>query len=311
MNANHLSLPEYTHIILSGGGLCGLSYIGIYRYLKQYNLLKKIRYLSGCSIGAIFAVLFALNLSVEEFEAEIYDILSDKVLNTFDPNALLSLMETKGIYSMERYQIKFNKLLLKKTNHPSFTLQEFAKFTGKNIYLSVFCLNTLTNEFLSNTSTPDIDLAKAICASMSIPGIFQPIQLMDKIYLDGGVGLSLPINIFNFVDTDKVLAINLSFNPIKTTEELHHTGAYIKQLAAAILFSHTFDILKEYKDKNKPFIDLINIEENPLDFLPIKVVDDMFQLYVSKLEMDTSIMYGYRIMYEYIKTKYYINKLIN
>ena len=30
----------YTHIVLSGGGMTGLAYIGVYRYLIQYNLFK-------------------------------------------------------------------------------------------------------------------------------------------------------------------------------------------------------------------------------------------------------------------------------
>lgn len=296
------AVPEYTHIILSGGGLCGLSYLGMYRYLKQYNKLHKVRHIAGCSIGAIFALLFALDLPVSDLETELFELLTDSITSIFDPSEVFSILSNKGIYSMDRYCNLFENYLMKKTNISNITLQEFSKHTGKNIYLSVFCLNTLSNEIISNLSHPHEKIASVVCASFSIPGVFQPIQIGDFLYMDGGIGTALPIEHFKYHNTDKVLAINLSFNPYKTTNELKDTSIFLKQLMGAVLFSQTFKLLKVYQEK--PYIDLLNIEENPMDFLPIKVFQDQLKLTITKEDYDQSILYGYKVLYEFMKNKY-------
>ena len=296
------AVPEYTHIILSGGGLCGLSYLGMYRYLKQYKKLNKVRHIAGCSVGAIFAVLFALDIPVADLEKEVFELLTDSTLNSFDPSQILSILSNKGIYSMDRYRTVFQEYFKKKTHIHNITLQEFSKYTGKNIYLSVFCLNTLSNEIISNITHPHEDIVKVVCASFSIPGVFQPIQIGDFLYMDGGVGTALPIDHFNYHDTDQVLAVNLSFNPYKTTEELKDTTLFLKQLMGAVLFSQTFKLLKTYQEKT--YMDLLNIEENPMDFLPIKVVQDQLKLTITKEDYDQSILYGYKTLYQYLHDKY-------
>lgn len=296
------AVPEYTHIILSGGGLCGLSYLGMYRYLKQYNKLNKLRHIAGCSIGAIFAVLIALDLPVDELETELFEIFSNKELHSFDPSHIFSLISNKGMYSLERYHTFFQQYFEKKTKIPKITFQEFSKHTGKNIYLSVFCLNSLENQILSNLTHPHEDISKAVCASFAIPGLFQPIQIGKYLYMDGGVGTALPVDHFKYQETDRVLAINISFNPHKTTSELQETSTFLKQLMGAILFSQTFKVLKAYQ--TKPYMDLINIEDSPVDFLPIQVNNDQLTLTITKEDYDQSILYGYKTLYEYLKHKY-------
>jgi predicted acylesterase/phospholipase RssA len=46
--------------MLSGGGTYGYVYIGIYRFLKEYNLLKDIKYMYGTSIGSPFLLFTVL-----------------------------------------------------------------------------------------------------------------------------------------------------------------------------------------------------------------------------------------------------------
>lgn len=303
MNALPLPLPSYTHIVLSGGGMCGLSYTGIYRYLKQYKLLGQLRHLVGCSMGSIFAFLIALNLPVETLEELILETTRDIQLNTFDPEDILYISAKKGLFSLERYDALFQKALnLVYKDVGRVTLQEFSKLTGKNVYFTVFCLNTLNVEYLSNTTTPDMDLFKAIRASMAIPGLFHPVIMNDKYYVDGGVCASLPLDCIEYKDTDKVLAINISFNPYKNNAELEDSLTYIKQLIGAILFSKVFQIVKEYT--NIPNIDLMTIDDNPVDFMPMEIINDQFVLNISEEALNQATLYGYQKLYEYMKEKY-------
>ena len=45
------------HLVLSGGGLLGISYIGLLRYLEESHSIANIKSISGCSAGSFFGCL--------------------------------------------------------------------------------------------------------------------------------------------------------------------------------------------------------------------------------------------------------------
>ena len=53
-----IKLSEISNLVLSGGGLLGLSYIGLFRYLEEHNAIHQIKTITGCSAGAIFGTGF-------------------------------------------------------------------------------------------------------------------------------------------------------------------------------------------------------------------------------------------------------------
>ena len=85
------------HLILSGGGFLGFSYTGIFKYLEEHDLRKGIKTITGCSMGAIFGLLFCLGYSSEEIAIII------KNLNL--PNFLKINGFTIYIYTGNRIQI--------------------------------------------------------------------------------------------------------------------------------------------------------------------------------------------------------------
>ncbi|TNF45487.1 hypothetical protein EP232_05850, partial [bacterium] len=63
------------------------------------------------------------------------------------------------------------------------------------------------------------DLAKAIRASMSIPGAFPPVLWEDKLLVDGGIALNLPVSVVREMGADIVIVSNLS-STLRKKEEL-------------------------------------------------------------------------------------------
>ena len=61
------------NIIFSGGGIRGLCYVGIFRYLEKYGLRENIQEVLGSSIGSLFAVLFTLGYKSPELEKLLRD----------------------------------------------------------------------------------------------------------------------------------------------------------------------------------------------------------------------------------------------
>lgn len=303
MNAD----TPYTHIVLSGGGMTGLAYIGVYRYLIQYKLFRHVHHIVGCSIGAIFAFLFALNLTVEDLENYVYDLILTSKAMEFRVDNIFQFLEKNGMFSMNNLNTVLIKVLFKAgiERPEEMTFQEFSKYTGKNIYIATTCVNTRKCRMFSNIDTPNDLVIPVICASCSIPLLFEPITIQDYLYIDGGTVNNLPIDCISYQPTDHLLVIKLNFNPFlericKTSELLQDPMLYIIQVLNAILYSHT----NINVDKcNQPNIHLLQMEEGPVPFMPMNIVNDQICIEITKDQYEQVIMYGYRCIYEWYKKK--------
>ena len=60
-SAEHGVKADSYALCLGGGGGKGAYQLGVYRALAEYGLIDKVTAISGTSIGAINAVLFACN----------------------------------------------------------------------------------------------------------------------------------------------------------------------------------------------------------------------------------------------------------
>ena len=54
------------HLILSGGGMKGFTYLGLLRLIEKYNIKPQLETITGFSAGAIFSFILALGFSYDE-----------------------------------------------------------------------------------------------------------------------------------------------------------------------------------------------------------------------------------------------------
>uniref|UniRef100_A0A6C0CTG5 PNPLA domain-containing protein n=1 Tax=viral metagenome TaxID=1070528 RepID=A0A6C0CTG5_9ZZZZ len=300
------AINPYTHIVLSGGGMTGLAYIGIYRYLIQYDLFKHVHHIVGCSIGSIFACLYALNLTVEELENDIYDFVLNSTAMEFPIDNLFQFLDKNGLFSMENLHIVLNKIFVKAgiEQPEQMTFQEFSKRTGKNIYIATTCVNTRSCKVFSNIHTPNQLLTPVICASCSIPLLFEPILIQDELYVDGGAVNAVPLDCIVYQPIDHILVIYLVIDRIcQTTELLKDPLLYMIQILNAMLYSRTLTNIKLCDKSN---INLLEIKDGPISFMPIDILDQRVRIHITKEQYEQVIMYGYRCIYEWYKKKQFI-----
>ena len=59
-----MQVTNIKHLVLSGGGMLGISYIGLFKYLEENMpspiVVKNLKSITGCSAGAMFATLIAI-----------------------------------------------------------------------------------------------------------------------------------------------------------------------------------------------------------------------------------------------------------
>lgn len=155
-------------IVLSGGGIRGIAHLGVLQALSEAGI--KFDMISGTSAGSIVGALFAQGL-------EPYEILQI-FLKTRLSKFLRPAFGTTGLLSMDHIRSLFIQYL----PHDS--------FSGLQIPLTITATDFSEGKLVYFSSGK---LIQSILASSSIPGIFKPIIIDGKMFVDGGVLNNFPI----------------------------------------------------------------------------------------------------------------------
>lgn len=218
-----------------GGGAKGLAEIGILRVLEDAGIRPD--YITGTSIGSIVGGLYAIGYSVDELEALANELeweyyFNDEINRTDLP------IEERTI--SDRYQLKLNiengkiqiprgfvqgqkvGLLLSQLTVPVHGIDDFDDF---DIPFRCVAADFETGEavVLGKGS-----LAKAIRASMSIPSVFEPIEIDGRLLIDGGVVRNLPVQEVKEMGADIIIAIDVT-SPLYKKDELSSLLGVLEQ----------------------------------------------------------------------------------
>jgi len=174
-------------LVLGGGSAKGLAHIGVLKVLEEHNI--KIDMISGASIGALIGALYLSGYSPKELEEMIKNLNFKKLIDIGVPRS--------GLIKGDKMESYLRELLDEK------------KFSDLSAPLYITAVDIVN---YSEVVFSKGDLAKAIRASVSVPGIFRPAKNNGKILVDGGVLDNLPIEILKDAGADVIIAVNLSGN---------------------------------------------------------------------------------------------------
>jgi len=155
-------------IVLCGGGIRGLSQIGVLAALEDHDIFPDV--ISGSSIGAILGAFYASGYSPREM-LEVSK--ESKLYKVFKPS-----FRRKGISNMKYLEHLLNKYL----KDDSFEQLK------KPLYVCACNLYTGNADIFS--SGP---LIGPVLASAAVPVVFQPQELNGQLYTDGGLLNVLPV----------------------------------------------------------------------------------------------------------------------
>ena len=201
---NTKNIKNIKHIVLSGGGLLGISYIGLLRYLEESHIINNIKSISGSSAGSFFGCLIALGYTSKELETIVKTIKLKEYVN-INAESIINFMRTKGLES-GTYLINLIKKCIKdKTGDENITFSQLKEKYKIELQIGVTNLSKYKFELLNSTNSPDVPIYKAIRASTALPFIFEPHVIGDDVYCDGGLLDNFPIDsiILDEKDEDK------------------------------------------------------------------------------------------------------------
>ncbi|MFA5394185.1 MAG: patatin-like phospholipase family protein [Candidatus Ratteibacteria bacterium] len=216
-------------LVLSGGGARGAAHVGVLKFLEKQHIV--VDYIAGTSMGAIVGGLYASGLSPEEIEEKLKtidwkDIFSDApnrqelpFRRKNDAQKYLTGVEI-GVknkkFALPRGLIAGQKLgfLLESLTLHTTGIDDFDRLP---IPFRAVAADIETGEMvvLSHGS-----FAQAIRASMSIPGMFSPVEIDGRLLVDGGIARNLPVDVVKQMGADVVIAVDIG-STLSKREELN------------------------------------------------------------------------------------------
>lgn len=198
----------FENIVFEGGGSKGLAYCGALYLFEELGILKKTKKLAGTSAGGITATMVNLGYSAHEIEEIAKNDLTTSLL--MDGNAfwkkitsLPRLLQWYGLSS----GTNFSEWLAEKFEGKGFdrdiTFRELYMKTNIELCLLVTDLNSMHEIYCHVKTTPAMPVRTAVRMTMSIPGMFQPVEYQrseggnKNYYVDGGVLCNYPIHCFD------------------------------------------------------------------------------------------------------------------
>ncbi|RDB04118.1 patatin-like phospholipase family protein [Runella aurantiaca] len=218
LSYSSVAQQKYHNLVLEGGGIRGIAYCGAIQELEQRGFLKDIWRVGGTSAGAIQASLLAVGYSA----AELTELVSEMKIQSFNDGQYIfvggtqRLIERFGWYKGDAFRKWIAQKIEQKTGVTHLTFGQLHALTQrdscyKDLYVTVTNLTKQKSMVLSYEKFPDLVIADAVRASMSIPlyycavfmdstGRFHqrpPRTIPADVLVDGGLLMNYPIGLFD------------------------------------------------------------------------------------------------------------------
>ena len=175
-------------MVLGSGGARGLAHIGAIEALEEHGYT--ITSIAGCSMGSIIAGMYAAG-QMKEAKAWFLSVDKQLILRMMDINLLSNNSLVKG----ERIIRELEKVV------PDRPIEEL------NIPCSIVASDMMNTEEVVFRSG---SLFQAVRASISIPLFFKPVQIENRLLIDGGILNPLPLHTVTRQEGDILVAMDIS-----------------------------------------------------------------------------------------------------
>jgi len=186
--------PAKIALVLGAGVSKGFAHIGVLKILESNKI--PIHMIVGTSVGSAVGSLYAYGYNAFQLQKMSFSIEKGDILDLTIPD--------NGFIKGEKLEEFINKTL-KNTSMEKLKIPFYAVATeikdGQEVVFGK-----------GNTG-------QAVRASCSIPGIFRPVKIVDKMYVDGGVVSPVAVDAAKRFGADIVIAVDISTGVERTQPE--------------------------------------------------------------------------------------------
>ncbi len=211
--------PAKIALVLGAGASRGFAHIGVLKVLQTNNV--PIHMIVGTSAGSFVGSLYAYGIDAFELQKMALSIEKGDIIDLGVPD--------NGFVKGEKLEQFINTTLkntpLEKLKIPFYAIATDIQSGEEAVFLR------------GNTG-------KAVRASCSIPGVFRPVRIADRLYIDGGVVSPVAVDAARRYGADIVIAVNIAadrdtrqpegtIDTILQAVTIMHAGLSVNQLKKA------------------------------------------------------------------------------
>ncbi len=235
-------------LVLSGGGAKGAAHIGVIRVLEQLRIPVDI--VTGTSMGAYVAGMYALGLDANELERQLLQLdwnqgYQDKVgrdelsLRRKRQNDEFLLRTDIGVD--RQWQLSLPGGFFQGQAMGALLRQSTLNLPGLHSFDDLpipFRAVATDMETVTPVVLNEGHLATAMQASMSVPGVLQPVVMDGRLLADGGVVNNMPVDVARELGADIVIAVDIG-DAMLSRQQLDGALAMVSQLTNYLTRSST------------------------------------------------------------------------
>ena len=268
-------------LVMSGGGCSAIAYLGVLKYLESKGYKNKITHVGGASMGAFFALVWALDVPIANDFIQVACEFFDKKI------------EYPYNYDLDKFGVDdghlFEDMLSQYFPRNDVTFEELYGQTGITLAITAACLETHAPVYFSHLETPKVAVLSAIKASVAVPFFTQAVKINNRLYVDGGIADNLPIFAWGIKE----------FHDKKAEYLILRVGYKGGGATPTNIFEYAISVIdtvtKNY-DSNERFVEphqCIKLNECPLAFLPLEFKESAMELCIGSNEILASVDYGF------------------
>ena len=229
--------------MLSGGGARGIAHIGVLKVLEDLKI--PIDCIAGTSMGAIVGGLYASGMTARNIDAAMRSLDWQEAFRDAPPRRDLAFrrkQDDRNFLVEFPLGLQHRHILLPKGLIQGQKLQEtlrqltlpFSNSTDFDQLPTPFRAVATDLETGSVVLLDRGDLAIAMRASMSAPGVFAPVQSQGRLLVDGGLAENLPIDVARSMHADIVIVSDVSY-PLLSRAGLDSALSITNQMLAILV----------------------------------------------------------------------------
>jgi len=230
-------------LVLSGGGARGMAHIGVLKILEDLKI--PIDCIAGTSMGAIVGGLYASGMTAQQIDATMRSLDWQEAFRDAPPRRDLAFrrkQDDRNFLVRLPLGLKHHTILLPKGFIQGQKLQEtlrqltlpFSNSTDFDLLPTPFRAVATDLETGNAVLMDKGDLAIAMRASMSAPGVFAPVELNGRLLVDGGLAENLPVNVARAMHADILIVSDVSF-PLQPRAALDSALSITNQMLAILV----------------------------------------------------------------------------
>jgi NTE family protein len=230
-------------LVLSGGGARGMAHIGVLKILEELKV--PIDCIAGTSMGAVVGGLYASGMTAQQIDNTIRSVDWQEAFRDAPPRRGLAFrrkQDDRNFLVRLPLGLKHGQILLPKGFIQGQKLQEtlrqltlpFSNSTDFDLLPTPFRAVATDLETGNALLLDKGDLAIAMRASISAPGVFAPVESQGRLLVDGGLAENLPIDVAREMHADILIVSDVSF-PLQPRAALDSALSISNQMLAILV----------------------------------------------------------------------------